>query len=132
MVEWMEEAEEVLPGGVMLKDHHGTTSVKCAVFSWVCDLMQVHFPVLLSVCMHSMIASTPWQTGKSLQTTMYPCKPSRILRTLSTCTVVILQTASNLPSLDSRPAHWLLLQSLIQAPIFNYKLPIKGHRPSLQ
>jgi len=57
-VEWMEEAEEALPGAVMLKDRHGTTSVKCAVFSWVCDLMQVGFPVFLSVCVHSMIAST--------------------------------------------------------------------------
>ena len=126
------EAEEALPGAVMLKDRQGTTSVKCAVFSWVCDLIQVRFPVLLSVCVHSMIASTPWQTRKSVQGTMYPCEPSRTFRTLSTCTVVILQTASNLPSLDSRPAHRLPLQSLIRTPAFNYTLPLKGHRPSLQ
>jgi len=67
----MEEAEEALPGVVMLMDRHGTTSVKCPVFSWVCDLIQVRFPVLLSVCVHSM------------QTTMYPCEPSRTLRTLN-------------------------------------------------
>ena len=118
VVEWMEEAEEALPGAVMLKDRHGTTSVKCAVFSWVCDLIQVRFPVLLFVCVHSMITSTPWQTRKSVQTTMYPCKPSRT-RTFSTCTTAMLQTASALASLISRPAHQLHLQNLIRRPVFN-------------
>ena len=48
-VEWMEEAEEALLGVLMLP----------------------------SVCVHSMIASTPWQTRKSVQATTYPQKPSR-------------------------------------------------------
>ena len=112
-MEEAEEAEEVLPGAVMLKDRHGTTLVKCVVFSWVCDLIQVRFPVLLSICVHSMIVSTLWQARIPVQTTMYLCKPSRILRTLSTCTVMILQTTSNLPSLDSRPAQWLPSKSYL-------------------
>jgi len=61
VLEWMEKAEEALPAAVML----------------------------LSVCVHSMIASTPWQTRKSVQTTMYPCKPSRTSRTLSTCSAAL-------------------------------------------
>ena len=131
-VEWMEEAEEALPGAVMLKDRHGTTSVKCAVFSWVCDLIQVRFPVLLFVCVHSMIASTPWQTMKSVQPTVYPCELSRVSRILSICTAVISQTASDLAPLISRPGHWLLLQSLTRTLVFKYKLPLRSHRPNLQ
>ena len=97
-LEWMEEAEEALPGAVILKDRHGTTSVKCEVFSWVCDLIQVCFLAFLSVCVHSMITSTPWQTRKSVQPTMYPYESPRASRILSTCTAVISQTASALAS----------------------------------
>ncbi|KIM59826.1 hypothetical protein SCLCIDRAFT_125474 [Scleroderma citrinum Foug A] len=69
-VEWMEEAEEALPGAVMLKDRHGTTSVKCAVFSWVCDLIQVRFPH--SVANNEICAAynVPLRTLKSIANTL--------------------------------------------------------------
>ena len=105
-VEWMEEAEEALLGAV----------------------------ILLSVCMHSMIASTLWQTRKSVQTIMYPQKPSRASRTLSTCTAVVSQTASTLPphqptsslAIPSKPypnTHLQLQASLERSPT---KCAMKG------
>ena len=51
-VEWMEEAEEALPGATLI-EYYSTTAVACGVFSWVCDLMEVLFFTFLLVCAYS-------------------------------------------------------------------------------
>lgn len=40
----MEDAEAALPHVGILKENHGANVLSCAVFYWVCQLMEVRLP----------------------------------------------------------------------------------------
>lgn len=89
----MEDAEAALPRADILKDKYGANILTCAVFYWVCQLMEVRFwnPMFEWITTTTMYRNPPCRSDLSVNRILYPRKRLKPLWLHSTNNATVSQ-----------------------------------------
>ena len=93
----MEDAEAALPCVDMLKEKHGANTLSCAVFYWVCQLMEVRFqiPMFERITIAMIYRNPRYRSDLFVDPILYPRERLRPLWLYSTNNATVSQTRSN-------------------------------------